>query len=118
MSKTYTEKQQLFLDSLISCGGDIREAMTEAGYSTNVSTTTVISSLEDEIIDVAKRAMAANAVKASIGMGNVLTDPTQVGANQKLNAAKEILDRVGIIKKEAPTVIGEDFIVILPAKKQ
>jgi hypothetical protein len=49
----------------------------------------------------------------------VLDDPTALGAKNSVAAAKEVLDRVGIVKKEKLEVSSEDGngIFILPAKR-
>jgi hypothetical protein len=99
--RRFTEQQERFLDALMGeAQGDIRGAMRIAGYSENTRTAEVVSGLKEEIVERATFMLAMNAPKAAFGMVGVLNDPTTLGARNQINAAKEVLDRVGIIKKE------------------
>ena len=42
--------------------------------------------------------MARNAPKAAMAMTGALYDPTELGIRDKMVAAKELLDRVGLVK--------------------
>lgn len=118
-TKVYTEQQQLFLDALIPCGGKIRAAMTVAGFSKDTSERYIINILHEEIVEIANKLLAGNAVSAAVGLTEVLADPEQLGSANKINAAKEILDRGGVIKKSTDDIkVGNTGgILILPAKK-
>lgn len=113
-----TEMQQKFLEALGGeAKGKIREAMRIAGYSENVKTSDVVNSLVDEIKLVAERLMAMNTVKAVHGILDTIDRPDKIGAATALAAAKELLDRVGIVKKEQQqTQIKAGTVYILPAK--
>ena len=100
-AKILTEKQEAFLEALLGeARGDIRRAMDLAGYSENTKVKEVVGPLKDEITERASMMLAMNAPKAAFGMINVLDDPTALGARNQINAAKEILDRTGLVKKE------------------
>jgi len=116
-----TDKQIAFLDALYGeAEGDIRKAMDIAGYSKNTPESVVINALADEIIDRSKRVIAANTARATLKMIGVIKDPTSLGAEKALNAAKELLDRAGIVKKDKVEVSGDGSVglFILPPKKQ
>ena len=99
--KMLTEKQEAFLEALLGeARGDIRRAMDLAGYSENTKVKEVVGPLKEEITERAAMMLAMNAPKAAFGMVNVLDDPTALGARNQINAAKEILDRTGLVKKE------------------
>ena len=99
--KPLTEKQEAFLEALMGeARGNIREAMRLAGYSNTTRTTEVVGPLKEQIIERASMMLAMNAPKAAFGMVGVLDDPTALGARNQINAAKEVLDRTGLIKKE------------------
>lgn len=99
--KVLTEKQEAFLEALLGeARGDIRRAMDLAGYSENTKVKEVVGPLKEEITERAAMMLAMNAPKAAFGMVNVLDDPTALGARNQINAAKEILDRTGLVKKE------------------
>jgi hypothetical protein len=117
--KTYTDMQKTFLEHLGGeAGGDIRKAMRLAGYSENTQIREVVIPLRQEIIDLAENLLALNSVKAVMGLGDVIDNPGQMGAGNIVSAAKEILDRVGVSKKqEGVTQIKADNVFILPAKE-
>lgn len=99
--KVLTEKQEAFLEALLGeARGDIRRAMDLAGYSEHTKVKEVVGPLKEEITERAAMMLAMNAPKAAFGMVNVLDDPTALGARNQINAAKEILDRTGLVKKE------------------
>ena len=118
--KELTEKQKIFLEAL--CGeanGNIRGAMRIAGYSDNTAISEVVSPLRDEIVDRASMMLAMNAPKATFSMINVLDDPGSLGARNAVAAAKEVLDRAGLVKKEKVEVQGpQGGIFILPPKRE
>jgi hypothetical protein len=117
--KVLTELQQAFLHYLAhEAKGDLRKAMDLAGYSSNTRPSDITRFLQDEIIQVANDLLAQNSVRAVIGLVEAVNQPGQMGANVKVAAAKEILDRVGVIKKDQNqnTTIKAENIFILPAK--
>ena len=117
--KEITDKQAAFLEALIGeARGNIRAAMDIAGYSKMTKTSEVVSSLREEITERAGLMLAMNAPKAAFGIVGVLDDPSAMGARNSVAAAREILDRTGLIKKEQIEVKGaEGGIFILPPKK-
>ena len=62
--------------------------------------------------------MASNAPKAAFAMVNGIDDPTQLGIRDKMNAAKELLDRTGLIKTEKMQVEASGGVMLMPPKKQ
>ena len=117
--KPLTEMQEKFLDAL--CGeanGNIRAAMSMAGYSENTKAYEVINPLKDEIIERASLMLAMNAPKATFGILGVLDDPGALGARNAVAAAREVLDRAGLVKKEQVEVKGPSGgIFVLPPKQ-
>jgi hypothetical protein len=118
-AKEYTEKQLAFLDALAGpARGNIREAMNIAGYSSQTKQAEVVGKLREEIIERATMILAMNAPKAAFGIIGVLDDPSAMGARNSVSAAREILDRTGIVKKEQVEVKGpEGGIFIMPPKQ-
>jgi len=117
--KKYTAMQEAFLEALVGeARGNIREAMTMAGYSVNTRISEVVNPLRDEIVDRASMVLAMNAPKASYSMVDVLNDPGSMGARNAVAAATQILDRTGLVKKEQVEIKGpEGGIFILPPKQ-
>ena len=117
--KKLTEKQTAFLEALTGeARGDIRGAMRIAGYSEATKVHEVVNPLRDEIIDRASTMLAMNAHRATFSMIDVLHDPSAMGARNAVAAAREILDRSGLVKKEQVEVKGpEGGIFILPPKQ-
>ena len=118
-TKQLTEKQESFLENLFGkARGNPREAAKLAGYDEN-GYQKVVKSLKQEIIERAEGVLATHSPKAVMGMVNALDDDGSVpGANTRLEAAKQILDRVGISKTERIDVNAkvQHGIFILPPK--
>jgi len=117
--KKLSERQQVFVDAIMGeAAGDIRAAMDIAGYSKNTTIKEAVEPVKDEIVEVAQLMMAMNAPKAAVGLTNVITDPSALGARNIVAAAKEVLDRAGVAKRETVEVKGpEGGIFILPPKQ-
>ena len=118
LGKALTPLQEAFLVALAgSARGDIRKAMDAAGYSSATKPHEVYNSLKEEIKALAEDMLASSSIKAISGIIDVIDQPGQIGAANRLNAAKELLDRVGIVKKEAQQVqVKTQNIFILPPK--
>lgn len=117
--KELTTMEAAFLEHLAGeAKGNIKLAMKLAGYSDNISTTQIIRQLKQEMIEVAQEMLAANAMKAVSGLDDVLDSPNSLGAKNKIAAAKEILDRAGIVKPqgELNLSVPDGGLIILPAK--
>jgi hypothetical protein len=117
-AKVYTDKQLLFLDALMGeAKGSIRKAMDVAGYAKTTKISEVVRSLNKEIIKAAEEMLAMNAPKAAFGIIDVLDDPSSMGARNSIAAAREILDRTGLVKKEQIEVTNKGGgMFILPPK--
>ena len=100
MSKL-TEQQEAFLNALFGeAAGNFRAAMDMAGYSKHEYSARLIRQMKNEIIERAEYMLAANAPKAVLSMSGILDDPSALGNRDRLAAAKEILDRAGLVKTE------------------
>ena len=78
-----------------------------------------ILKLKDEIIQRAEEVMASYSPKATMGLVNALEeDGSTPNANIRVEAAKQILDRVGLTKKEKVDINVKSVsgIFILPPK--
>jgi len=51
-------------------------------------------------------------------MVNGLDDPTELGIKEKLMAAKELLDRTGLVKTEKVQVEASGGVMLMPPKQQ
>jgi len=119
MTRQYTENQVKFLDVLFDeAGGDVATAKKLAGYADGTSTTVVVKSLKEEILEATQQYMARNAPKAAVAMASALIDPTELGLRDKMSAAKELLDRTGLIKTEKIQVEASGGVMLMPPKKQ
>ena len=108
MTRQYTENQVKFLDVLFDeAGGDVATAKKLAGYAEGTSTTVVVRSLKEEILDATQQSMAS-----------ALLDPTELGLRDKMSAAKELLDRTGLVKTEKLQVEASGGVMLMPPKKQ
>lgn len=117
--KELTTKQQAFLDNIIPCGGNLRQAAEIAGYAPG-SYTTIAKDLRKEIIELAENVMAFNAPQAAVKVVEMITSDAPVPqANVRLQAAQTLLDRVGLGKKDKLEVDVQNSqgLFILPAKE-
>ena len=91
--------------------------MDIAGYSKGTGASEVTVPLKEEIIERASMMLAMNAPKAAHGLLGVLDDPTALGARNAINAAREVLDRTGLVKREKVEVTNNGGgMFILPPK--
>jgi|TARA_E500000318_G_scaffold50733_1_gene47493 hypothetical protein len=117
MTRQLNEKQQKFLDVLFDeAGGDVLSAKRIAGYSENTPTTLVVKGLKEEILEATQMYMARNAPRAAVAMTGALNDPTELGIRDKMTAAKELLDRTGLIKTEKVQVEASGGVMLMPPK--
>ena len=101
MARQLTAKQQVFLNVLFDeAEGNMAMAKKLAGYSDTSSTSEIIKGLKEEILEATQMYMARNAPKAAVAMTGALNNPTELGIRDKMTAAKELLDRVGLVKTE------------------
>jgi len=116
--KQLTDKQTAFLEHLLGdARGNVRLAMDMAGYAKTTAVQEVVGNLRDEIMDRTSMMMALNAPKAAFGITDVLDDPSAMGAKNAIAAAKEVLDRTGLVKKEKVEVkTNGGGMFILPPK--
>ena len=117
--KELTTKQQAFLDNIIPCGGNLRQAAEIAGYAPG-SYTTIAKDLRKEIIELAENVMAFNAPQAAVKVVEMITSDAPVPqANVRLQAAQTLLDRVGLGKKDKLEVDVQNSqgLFSLPAKE-
>ena len=113
-----TEKQELFLNSLIETKGNLKLSAELAGYSGNHYQ--VIKSLKHEIVDLASDVLAREAPSAAFKLIEMMQSSKAVPqANVKLQAAQTILDRVGVSKTEKLNVDHnvQGGLFILPQKE-
>ena len=119
-NKELSDKQKQFLKNLFGeAQGDPKAAAELAGYSPT-SYPKVVQGLKDEIIERAESVLAAHSPKAAISMANAIDDDGSIpGANIRMEAAKQVLDRVGLVKKEKIDINakGAHGIFILPPKE-
>ena len=115
-----TEKQKLFLSPLFGeANGEPRAAAEIAGYAPT-SYPKVVHGLKDQIIERAETVLAAHSPKAALSIANAIDDEGSIpGANIRMEAAKQVLDRVGLIKKEKIDINAKvaHGIFVLPAKE-
>jgi len=118
-NRELTEKQTKFLNSLIETGGNPKRAAELAGYSGNYHQ--VLKSLKDEVLALAEDVLVQHAPRAAFKLVEVMeSDKPIAQANNKLQAAQTLLDRVGIAKTDTLNVNHQasNGIFIMPDKKE
>jgi len=117
--RNLTNSQEKFLDVLFGeARGDPKKAGELAGYS-NHSYPKVVRNLKSEIISRAENYLATHSAKAATKMVDMLDeDGTTPHASIRMEAAKQILDRIGIVRKDQIDINMKSLhgIFILPAK--
>ena len=117
MARQLTEKQQMLLNVLFEeAAGDIVQAKKLAGYADSSSTMEIVKGIKEEILEATQMYMARNAPKAAIAMTHALYDPTELGIRDKMSAAKELLDRTGLVKTEKMQVEASGGVMLMPPK--
>ena len=118
VARQLTAKQQVFLNALFDeAGGSVILAKKIAGYADTSSTSEIVKGLKEEILEATQLYMASNAPKAAMAMVGGLYDPTELGIKDKMAAAKELLDRTGLIKTEKVQVESSGGVMLMPAKQ-
>ena len=111
--------QEKFLDVLFGeAKGDPKRAAELAGYSKH-SYPKVVRNLKKEITELAENHLSTHSAKAATRLTDLLDeDGTTPHASVRLAAATNILDRVGIVKKDQLDINMKAMhgIFILPAK--
>ena len=119
--KSLTDTQEKFLDALFGeAQGNPKRAGELAGYSEH-SYPKVLRNLKDEIVKRAENYLAIHSAKAATKMVNMLEeDGTTPHASIRMEAAKQILDRIGLVKKDQLDVNMnlKHGMFILPAKEE
>ena len=117
MAKELTEKQQKFLDVLFDeANGDVVQAKVLAGYAPTSSTSDIVRGIKDEVLEATQMYMARNAPRAAVAMVSRINDPTELGLREKMTAAKELLDRTGLVKTEKMQVETTGGVMLMPVK--
>jgi len=107
-----------FIDALIANGGNITAA-AEAAEMGRPNATNVAHRYKDFILDKVESELMLNGIKAARVMGDTLTDDGSVaGGKLRLDAAQQILDRIGMSKRERIDIKVEatNGLFILPRK--
>ena len=117
MAKKLTEQQAKFIEVLFTeAAGDPVKARKLAGYSDNSSTKEIMDSIKEEVIQATQLYIATNAPRAAMAVVSGIVDPTELGIKEKLNAAKDLLDRAGVVKTEKMQIEASNGVMILPPK--
>jgi|TARA_R100001594_G_scaffold95487_2_gene129808 hypothetical protein len=118
MARKLTERQQKFLDALFGdANGRIKDAKIIAGYSAATNNQEIVKALKEEILEATQLYMASNAPLAAMALTGGVVDPTELGIRDKMSAAKELLDRTGLIKTEKVQVEASGGVMLMPTKK-
>ena len=95
-----SEREEKFLSVLMTeAKGDFKVARDLAGYPKNTNVLSIVKKLKTEIVDVVQLYMAQQSPFAISVLLDILASPEPVpDARSKIAAAKELLDRAGIVK--------------------
>lgn len=120
--KELTPKQELFLEHFFNtpeCIGNAEEASLAAGYAPGAGYATA-RTLKDEILLKAEEDLIFAAPKAVNGLVGLMDEEnfTTAKADLKLKVVQDILDRVGVARKQdiGIAVTATDPLFFIPAK--
>lgn len=118
--RVLTDQQKAFLECLFDeeCQGNIGKAKVKAGYSKGTANKLLTDSLAAEIEEATRKFIASSTTEAAYSLFKVLREPAKLGNREKMVAAKDLLDRGGLIKTEKVEVTTKNPLFILPAKKE
>ena len=114
-----TELQESFLECYYASDFDVKKATKKAGIKPGY-TPTLVRSLKKEMLELIEIKLVENAGDAINTMHNILVADTPIpNISTKLEAAKTVLDRIGVTKKERIEVEhkGEIGLFVLPPKQ-
>ena len=118
-NKELTSQQKIFINALFGeAEGNPKKAGEIAVYAPS-SYPKVVKALKDEIIERAEYSLALHSAKAVKGLVDALDEDGKTpGVNIRMEAAKQILDRIGLVKKDKIDITAQvaHGIFILPAK--
>ena len=78
----------------------------------------IVKALKEEILEATQEFMASNAPKAAMAIASGIDDPVQLGLRDKMSAAKEMLDRTGLVKTEKMQVEATGGVMLMPPRMQ
>ena len=118
--KVLNEQQKIFLEVLFTeeVNGNLAKAKKLAGYSDNYATSSIIKTLEKEILEATRSFLLRTGPRAAISLAGVLDNPTEMGVSNKIVVAKDILDRIGIVKTEKVEVNSNGIFILPPKDKE
>tara|TARA_R100000656_G_scaffold119704_1_gene93676 strand:+ start:711 stop:1148 length:438 start_codon:yes stop_codon:yes gene_type:complete len=117
-TRKLSEKQQSFLDNLVETRGNAKQAAELAGYKS--SHYHLLKSLKQEVLDITTEILAQSAPKAAFKLLEIMDSNRPIPqANNKLQAAQSVLDRVGVVKTERLDITHKagGGIFLLPEKR-
>jgi hypothetical protein len=112
-----TEQQEKLIELFVK-GVAVADAAKEVGYSNTAAAYRVLRLYKDHVIELIQNQLMYKAPKAINVLGDSMEEgATEPGANTRIEAAKQVLDRIGIVKKEKVEVEAtHGGIFFLPAK--
>lgn len=113
-----SDKHQAFIDAFFDTRGNMSKAAEKAGFHKD-SGKNLVRSLRKEIIKEAEIILAMGAPQAAFTLlDGVDVEGTAPTNPLRIQCAREILDRVGIVKKDQLEISGSENapLFILPAK--
>lgn len=118
--ESLSEEHKKFLDAFFELKGNVSQAAEACGYSLSYGYV-LARKLKDEILEEASYILALGAPRAAQALvdGVDPDKPAPASAN-RIVCAKEILDRVGIARKDRIEITSESVmpIFILPPKDE
>jgi len=114
-----TEKQELLIELLFNSetGLSPSECAKKAGYP-SLSQAMQSKALTKVILENTQKYLAINGPRAAMSLMSIIDEPDKKGAAHSIAAAKEVLDRGGLVKKDLTTEEQTQTNVIIQLPKQ
>ncbi len=119
MKEPQNQQQKDFIDLYVS-GVSVKDACAEVGYMHVNVCYEILRKYKDYVLDCMAHQLMLAGPTAIVKMKDMLEEGAVApGANTRMEAAKQILDRIGLIKKEKIEIEAtQGGIFILPSKKE
>ncbi len=123
--KDLDERQKTLLEVMFSeehWQKSLREKAILAGYPPQTNMTQVLCTdvMSKAVIEKTKQHLTMNGPKIAMSLLQVLDDPHNPGNSVTISAAKELLDRIGVVKQDKMEVEVNipNALLILPEKNK
>lgn len=116
-NKELSVEHQAFIDALLTTRGNVTKAAELTGFSVQYGYR-LMKLLREHIIATAEEVLALHAIRATNVLIDGMEGDLEIGANNQIESAKQVLDRIGLVKKDKVEISGPaGGIFLFPEKR-